>query len=65
MKFITAALALFASIAVAAPVEERQVYIPCSGLYGSAQCCATDVLGVVNLDCGQRTFAFADILSSI
>lgn len=34
-------------------MEERQVYIPCSGLYGSAQCCATDVLGIANLDCGN------------
>ncbi|KEY72419.1 hypothetical protein S40285_03689 [Stachybotrys chlorohalonatus IBT 40285] len=40
--------------ALAAPVEEaRQVYIPCSGLYGTSQCCATDVLGLANLDCGQ------------
>ncbi|KAK5654083.1 hypothetical protein OQA88_7764 [Cercophora sp. LCS_1] len=28
-------------------------YDPCSGLYDSAQCCATDVLGVANLDCGS------------
>jgi len=27
-------------------------YVPCTGLYGSAQCCATDVLGVADLDCG-------------
>ncbi|KAI1400731.1 cerato-ulmin [Hypoxylon fuscum] len=26
-------------------------YDPCSGLYDSAQCCATDVLGVADLDC--------------
>ncbi|KXJ87464.1 Cerato-ulmin hydrophobin family [Microdochium bolleyi] len=26
-------------------------YDPCSGLYDSAQCCATDILGVANLDC--------------
>lgn len=26
-------------------------YDPCSGLYDSALCCATDVLGVANLDC--------------
>lgn len=54
MQFFTIATALFASVALAAPVvEDRQVYIPCSGLYGSAQCCATDVLGLANLDCGQ------------
>ncbi|EEY15301.1 hydrophobin 5 [Verticillium alfalfae VaMs.102] len=54
MQFFTVTTALFASLALAAPVvEDRQVYIPCSGLYGSAQCCATDVLGVANLDCGE------------
>ncbi|KAI8958183.1 Cerato-ulmin hydrophobin family [Daldinia sp. FL1419] len=26
-------------------------YDPCSGLYDTAQCCATDVLGVADLDC--------------
>ncbi|KAI2624606.1 cerato-ulmin [Hypomontagnella submonticulosa] len=26
-------------------------YDPCSGLYDSVQCCATDVLGVADLDC--------------
>ena len=45
--------ATFAGMAAAVPVEERQAYIPCSGLYGSAQCCATDVLGIADLDCGQ------------
>ncbi|RYP55997.1 hypothetical protein DL769_009997 [Monosporascus sp. CRB-8-3] len=28
-------------------------YDPCSGLYDSAQCCATDVLGVADLDCAS------------
>ncbi|KAI1776795.1 Cerato-ulmin hydrophobin family [Hypoxylon cercidicola] len=53
MKFFTAALAtVFAGVALAAPtVEERQAYVPCSGLYGTSQCCATDVLGVADLDC--------------
>ncbi|KAK0726709.1 Cerato-ulmin hydrophobin family, partial [Lasiosphaeria miniovina] len=47
-------VAIAASFALALPaqVEDRQVYTPCSGLYGSAQCCATDVLGVADLDCG-------------
>ncbi|KAI4866564.1 fungal hydrophobin [Hypoxylon rubiginosum] len=27
-------------------------YDACSGLYDSLQCCATDVLGVADLDCG-------------
>lgn len=57
--FVSAITAYLAGLALAAPagekaVEDRQVYIPCSGLYGGAQCCATDVLGVVNLDCGER-----------
>ncbi|KAF6814013.1 hydrophobin precursor [Colletotrichum sojae] len=70
MKFIVAATALFAGI-LAAPLEERQVYVPCSGLYGSAQCCATDVLGIANLDCGNPPEAvtspdnFSEVCSAI
>lgn len=50
----------FATAALAAPsgLDERQAYVPCSGLYGSAQCCATDVLGLANLDCGERRGPF-------
>jgi len=45
---------LFAAAAVAAPtMESRQVYDPCSGLYDTPLCCATDVLGVADLDCVQ------------
>jgi hypothetical protein len=53
MYAYTAVVALFASLAIAAPaVVERQVpYQPCSGIYGSAVCCATDVLGVADLNC--------------
>ncbi|KAF4811275.1 Cryparin [Colletotrichum siamense] len=53
MQFLVAVAALFASVAVSAPLEERQAYVACSGLYGTAQCCATDVLGVADLDCGN------------
>jgi hypothetical protein len=50
-SFILALLPL----AMAMPaLEKRQVYIPCAGLEGSAQCCATDVLGVADLDCANR-----------
>ncbi|KAF2964435.1 hypothetical protein GQX73_g9154 [Xylaria multiplex] len=47
---------LFVAAALAAPTPElasRQVYVPCSGLYGTSQCCATDVLGVADLDCAN------------
>ncbi|KAK4096099.1 magnaporin, partial [Parathielavia hyrcaniae] len=50
--------ALWSTLATALPsqhsqLEQRQAfYEPCSGLYGSAQCCATDVLGLANVDCG-------------
>lgn len=55
-----------AAAALAAPssVDERQAYVPCSGLYGSAQCCATDVLGLANLDCGERTLTIFWIFRS-
>lgn len=55
MQYFTVVATLFASAALSSPVEvqERQLYIPCSGLYGTAQCCATDVLGVADLNCAD------------
>jgi hypothetical protein len=57
MKVATYLTTLFFGVALAVPttseLEDRQVpYVPCTGLYGTAQCCATDVLGVADLDCG-------------
>jgi hypothetical protein len=46
----------FAAVAAAAPairaLEDRQVVV-CSGT--TAQCCATDVLNLADLDCDNRT----------
>lgn len=55
MQYFIAISALFASAVLASPVavEERQTYTPCSGLYSTAQCCATDVLGVADLNCAD------------
>jgi len=56
MQFTLALAAIFAGVAFAAPaqLEDRQVpYTPCTGLYGTSQCCATDVLGVADLDCAN------------
>ncbi|KAM0513886.1 hypothetical protein ACHAPE_007488 [Trichoderma viride] len=52
MKFFAAA-ALFATAAIAGPVEVRTgTGNICSvGLYSNPQCCATLVLGVVGLNC--------------
>ncbi|KZL83328.1 fungal hydrophobin [Colletotrichum incanum] len=65
MHFTVALVALFASATIAIPTTGHggntgpgsggttpSPYDPCSGLYNSVQCCATDVLGVANLDCG-------------
>ena len=56
MQFTITVVTLFASLAVAVPavIEQRQ-YVACSGLYSTAQCCATDVLGVADLDCANRS----------
>ncbi|GAP82833.1 putative fungal hydrophobin [Rosellinia necatrix] len=54
MQFPTVVSIFFTTVALGAPapeLEDRQIYAPCSGLYGTAQCCATDVLGVADLDC--------------
>ncbi|KAL6871375.1 hydrophobin [Trichoderma novae-zelandiae] len=52
MKFFAIA-ALFAAAAVAQPLEDRtssgSVCPP--GLFSNPQCCATQVLGIIGLDC--------------
>ena len=55
MKFFVVA-ALLTSVLAAPALEERTYgnYRPCHGLYSQAQCCATDVLGVLCLDGAPR-----------
>ncbi|CAJ2512630.1 Uu.00g007490.m01.CDS01 [Anthostomella pinea] len=55
MQFFAFAATFLASMALAAPadLDSRQTYTPCSGLYGTEQCCATDVLGVADLNCAN------------
>ncbi|KAH8884342.1 hypothetical protein GQ53DRAFT_829819 [Thozetella sp. PMI_491] len=55
MKYIAAVAALLTGLAAAVPtqLEDRQTYTACTGLYGTSQCCATDVLGVADLDCAN------------
>ncbi|KAF4440331.1 hypothetical protein F53441_12279 [Fusarium austroafricanum] len=54
MKF-SLAISTLLSVVSALPAEDKRqaAYVPCSGLYGTSQCCATDVLGVADLDCGN------------
>ena len=59
MQIIAIVAALFAGAAVAAPALQERQYVACSGLYGTAQCCATDVLGVADLDCANRMFTLS------
>ncbi|KAI1753058.1 fungal hydrophobin [Xylaria castorea] len=61
MQFSTLFVTLLASAVMANPVKRTggdgghggnpTPYDACSGLYDSLQCCATDVLGVADLDC--------------
>lgn len=54
MKTFIAVASLF-SLALALPaVEQRQAAV-CSGTYGNAQCCATNVLNLADLNCNNRT----------
>ncbi|KAH0497304.1 hypothetical protein TgHK011_004619 [Trichoderma gracile] len=51
MKFFAIA-ALFAAAAVAQPIEDRSNAAVCpGGLFSNPQCCATQVLGLIGLDC--------------
>lgn len=63
MQLTTFIATLLATAVMATPVANDVrtnggggggAYDPCSGLYDSAQCCATDVLGVADLDCAPR-----------
>ena len=71
MQFTTVAAIFLAGLAAAVPTaemaERQDPYVPCSGLYGTAQCCATDVLGVADLDCGNppETPTSADKFSGV
>ncbi|KXJ91704.1 fungal hydrophobin-domain-containing protein [Microdochium bolleyi] len=57
---LAAAATVFAAPAVDV-VESRQTpYVPCSGLYISPLCCATDVLGVADLDCASPSRVVTD-----
>lgn len=59
MQFIT--LAVLISTALAAPsLLQRQTYTACSGLYDTAQCCATDVAGLADLDCQNPSETLTD-----
>ncbi|KAH7039662.1 fungal hydrophobin-domain-containing protein [Microdochium trichocladiopsis] len=60
--FAIASLFAAASSVLAAPtMESRQVpYDPCSGLYDTPLCCATDVLGVADLDCANPPAVVTD-----
>jgi Fungal hydrophobin len=68
MKFpfaaVTALCAAFVNALPAPEVEARQVpYIPCAGTYSNAQCCATDVLGLADLDCANRECEVLDMIA--
>ena len=42
------------SLAAAVPAMEARQSFVCLGTYGNAQCCATDVLGLADLNCVNR-----------
>ncbi|KAF3071160.1 Cryparin [Daldinia childiae] len=55
MQLSTFFVTFLATAVLANPAKrgygDSALYDPCTGLYSSAQCCATDVLGVADLDC--------------
>ena len=56
MHFTTVTFTLLASasLTLAVPAYKRQASTLCSGLESNPQCCATDVLGVADLNCADR-----------
>lgn len=59
MQFSTIITALIAaaSVTLAVPAydfERRQTANLCTGTTSNAECCATDVLGLADLDCAAR-----------
>jgi hypothetical protein len=57
MLHITSMLAFVAAVA-ATPVPAS---LCPTGLYSNAQCCATDVLGAVGLNCAVRMYSHVQI----
>ncbi|KAH9907794.1 fungal hydrophobin [Xylariomycetidae sp. FL2044] len=58
MQFTTLLVSFLASAVMASPAKRNDTPVPydaCSGLYDTLQCCATDVLGVADLDCATPT----------
>ncbi|KAK1472532.1 hypothetical protein CTAM01_16373 [Colletotrichum tamarilloi] len=57
MQFATALVSILATAVIAIPTGNTgggsAPYDACSGLYDSLQCCATDLLGVADLDCAS------------
>ncbi|KZP14208.1 hypothetical protein FIBSPDRAFT_834310 [Athelia psychrophila] len=63
MFFNTVVAALTAGLltmCMASPVLVSRVTL-CSGTYGNVQCCATDVLGVADLNCATPPTTPADV----
>ena len=54
MQFLTVLALAGAAMAVPANIMQSRQANLCSGLSGTAQCCATDVLGIADLDCSNR-----------
>lgn len=61
MQFSTLLVALTGAtvvVATAIPaLQERQAAL-CAGLSGTPVCCATDVLGLADLDCATRKYTY-------
>ncbi|KAF2671608.1 hydrophobin precursor [Microthyrium microscopicum] len=54
MKLSITATIVAVGLASCSPLVARQAAVPlCSGLTGTTQCCATDVLGLADLDCAN------------
>lgn len=53
-SIILTTLLASASVTMAVPAMIRRTTPVCTGTYSNAQCCATDVLGVADLNCAPR-----------
>lgn len=67
MQFTSIIVTLFATVAFSIPTDTTPPstpYVACTSQFPTPQCCATDVLGLADLDCINRKLLLTAIARS-